>query len=68
MISFQPMSVVDRIFYLWPSRRKRVNAETKAAIKYLIEHPEAPCMVGNHFIPHGYGDMSICKALFGFDL
>lgn len=68
MISFQPMSFVDRILYFWPPRRKQINAETKAAIKYLIEHPGSPCVVGNHFIPHGYGDTRLCKTLFGFDL
>ncbi len=68
MFSFQPMSIVGRILYLWPSRRKRIDAETRETIKFLIEHPEVPCVIGNHFVPNGYSDTGICKVLFGFDL
>jgi hypothetical protein len=28
----------------------------RATIKYLVDHPDVPCMIENIFVPHGYGN------------
>lgn len=55
MITFKEMSLAERIKRLWPSYRRRRDAEMKEAIRYLVKHPEAPCVIGTTFIAHGYG-------------
>jgi hypothetical protein len=45
MIGFRPMTLWERIKYLRPSYRKRKDAETYTAIKWLVDHPEAPCAI-----------------------
>ena len=66
MISFERSTFIDRMkYYLIPSYRKKVDAEMKAAIKWLILHPEAPCMVDGHLIPNGYGKIELFTP-FGF--
>ncbi len=57
MISFQKQSFYDWCLNLWLPRRKRKKAEQLAAIKYLVEHPEEPCIIGCTFIPNGHGDI-----------
>ena len=69
MIVFKKRSLLDSILNLWPPRKKRAEANTKAAIKYLIDNPYAPCVINDYFIPHGYGEESqILKELFGIDV
>jgi len=69
MIVFKKRSLVSSILNLWPPNKKRENENTKAAIKYLIDHPETPCVVGDYFIPNGYGkNESISMLLFGVDV
>jgi hypothetical protein len=54
-----PRRFRDYILRLWPAYRKRQDEETKAAIKWLCEHPEAPCIIGNSIILNaGEGAMS----------
>jgi len=66
MVSFGRGTFIDRVKYrLIPSYRKKADAETKAAIKWLIEHPEAPCSVDGHLIPSGYGKVELLTP-FGF--
>jgi len=55
MIELKSVSLLDRILNLWPPRRKRKKAELWTAIKYLVEHPEAPCRIGQVYIPNGCG-------------
>ena len=69
MISFQRVSLFGRILNLWPPRKKRLHMEMWVAIKYLVDHPEAPCIIENTFVPNGYGNNDgLCKTLFGFDV
>jgi hypothetical protein len=69
MISFQRASLFDSILNLWPSRKKRLQVEMRATIKYLVDHPDVPCMIENIFVPHGYGNNDcLCKTLYGFNI
>ena len=66
IISFERGSFIERMKYrLIPSYRRKVNAETKAAIRWLLEHPEAPCIVDGYYIPNGYGYGSTINPTFG---
>lgn len=56
MMTLRKYTIKERLFRLWPAYRRRMDAETKAAIKWLVEHPEAPCKIGETFIPNGFGD------------
>lgn len=58
-------TVIDRIKRWWPPYRIKQDEETLAAIKYLCEHPEAPCVMNGHLIPHGYGEQKKLSQLFG---
>lgn len=60
MISFQPMSITERIKRLWPPYRRRREAEMKEAILHLLRNPSEACMVGGTIIPHGYGYPDPC--------
>lgn len=56
MISFKKITIRERVLcLLWPPYRRKMDAKTEAAIKFLVEHPEAPCQIGGTFIPDGYG-------------
>ena len=70
MISFQRRSLWKTILWFCSARyRANEKAETKAAIKWLVEHPEAECMIGDTYVPNGYGQpQSLCKTLFGSSL
>jgi hypothetical protein len=69
MISFQRPSLKERVKMLWPPYRKEVDNRTKEALRHLIEHPEEPCCINGHIVPHGYGNQgSLCKQILGFDI
>jgi hypothetical protein len=55
VISIGIPSLFDRLLNLWPPLRRRKDAELREAIRFLCEHPEAPCVIGGRFIPNGYG-------------
>ncbi len=53
MIKLSKRTIKDRIFRLWPAYRRKQDAETREAIKWLVEHPDAPCMIGDELILKG---------------
>lgn len=53
-MEFKRMSFVDRLCRIWPTYRKKQDAEMRQAISYLIKHPEKPCLINGQFIPNGY--------------
>lgn len=53
--TFRRRTLKERLLRLWPSYRRKQDAELKAGLKYLMDHPEAPCIVGDTFIPDGLG-------------
>jgi hypothetical protein len=55
MITFKERTLLDSIKRLWPSIRRKQDAELKEAIRYLVKHPEAPCVIGSYFVANGYG-------------
>lgn len=56
MLAFRPMTLSERVKRaLSPSYRQRMEAETKAAIRELVAHPERPCVIGDELVPDGYG-------------
>ena len=55
MIEFRPMSITEKIKRLWPPYRRRRDAEMKEAIRRLVQKPELPVVIDDHFIPNGYG-------------
>lgn len=56
MIAFTERTIFERIKYaLLPAYRRKRDEETKAAITKLLNDPDLPCIVGNHYIPNGYG-------------
>lgn len=55
MISFCRLTLIERIRMLWPPYRRQKEAEMGEAIRWLVDHPEAPCVIGDTFIPNGYG-------------
>ena len=69
MISFQPITLIERIKRIYPPYRDRRDAEAKATIRHLIEHPGESCIIGNTVINNGYGTReSLFKSLTGVDL
>jgi hypothetical protein len=50
------MSNLERLLRLWPPYRRRRDAELREAIERLVADPSLPCMVGDRYIPNGYGD------------
>ena len=59
MISFKRLSYFDHFKRMWPPYRRRKDAELKEAIRYLVQHPEAPCMINDiGIIPNGFGRLS----------
>ncbi len=66
MITFSQRTFWDCVRAMWPPYRKQRKEEIEAAIKYLVEHPEAPCIVGNSYIPDGYGGKdNILQSIIG---
>ncbi len=66
MITFSQRTFWDCVLNMWPPYRKRRQEEIRDAIKYLVEHPETPCIVGNSYIPNGYGGKdNLLGSLFG---
>lgn len=55
MVQFRPMSLLERLKRLSPKYRARKDGEMRAAIRFLVEHPSEPCVVGDTFIPDGFG-------------
>ena len=55
MITFQRMGIIDRIKCFWPTYLRQRDAKLREAIRELMEHPELPCIIGDKFIPDGYG-------------
>jgi hypothetical protein len=58
MIAFHRASIWQRLVRLWPARRRQQDADMAAAIAYLVDNPDAPCVVEGQLIPHGYGEHS----------
>lgn len=57
MISLQRRTGWQWLLYrVWPPYRRRQDAALEAAIRRLMDDPSLPCVVGDHFIPNGYGD------------
>ncbi len=54
MFAFRPVTFREHLFRLWPPYRRRTDAELRKVIRYLVDHPEEPCIVGDTFIPDGY--------------
>ena len=55
MMVFTERTFMDSIRRLWPPYRHEQDRRTYDAIRFLCEHPEAPCVVGGVLIPNGYG-------------
>lgn len=56
MKAFRKRTLLERIKYRFSKTyRDQRNAEMRAAIRELIEHPEMPCIIDNEFIPNGHG-------------
>ena len=58
MMIFQSMTLPEKIKCLWPPYRRAREARTKAAIRWLVEHPEAECTIDGHYIPNGFGEVA----------
>lgn len=57
MICFERRIFGEAIRRLWPPYRREQDRRTYEAIKFLVENPRAPCIVGGVLIPDGYGDV-----------
>ena len=55
MIIFRQRSLWDKIKRLVPSIRRKQDAQTYEAIRHLMNNPETPCIINDHYIPNGYG-------------
>ena len=56
MVELKRLSVWERLLCRFSKkRRQRHDDATREAIRWLVEHPEAPCMIGGTVIPDGYG-------------
>lgn len=56
MISFSRAPLWRRVLCMVSKKHaSQRDAETRAALTYLIDHPEAPCMIDGAYIPNGYG-------------
>jgi hypothetical protein len=65
MITFARRSLWDSIKYRFSSTyRAKADAELRQSIRWLVEHPEAPCAVEGYVVPNGYGD-GLQKQIFG---
>lgn len=58
MIVFREMTLLERFKCLWPSYRREKDAKLEEAIRQLMENPKLPCIIGDKFIPDGYGRRS----------
>ena len=55
MITLRQQTFVEWLCSFYPPYRRRMDAERRETIRWLIEHPEAPCVIGDKFILNGYG-------------
>ena len=56
---------IKRVF---PARRRKCEAGLREAMRWLMEHPEAPCAIDGVVIPNGYGsrgDAGLWESLIG---
>jgi hypothetical protein len=56
MMTFKRMSVWEWILgrlFLWRAYKRQ--QKLRAAIQYLVEHPEEPCSIEGIIVPDGYG-------------
>lgn len=57
MIVFRQRTLWQSFLYrYWTPYRRRCDAANEAAIRRLVDDPSLPCMVGDRYIPNGYGD------------
>jgi len=59
MLCFTQRTFMDSIKRLWPAYRREQDRRTYEAIRYLVEHPDAPCKIGGVLIHDGYGGSPI---------
>ena len=55
MIAFKSIGLFEMILRFWPPYKRQQDVLTKKMLRYLVEHPEAPCMIDDTYIPNGYG-------------
>lgn len=56
MIGLRRRTIWESILYrVWKPYRKREDRERLETIRWLVEHPAAPCVIDGHYIPNGYG-------------
>lgn len=56
MISMQRMGAWDWLMEVFvPARRRERERKTREYIRFLVMNPSEPCVIGGHYIPHGYG-------------
>ena len=59
MISFQRRSLLENIkYHLSPRYRAAADKRLQNAIRVLMDNPSMPCVVENHFIPNGHGNIN----------
>jgi hypothetical protein len=53
---FKEMNLWEKLaIRLFPGRRRKYEQDLKRAIEYLVNHPEAPCVIEGEVIPDGFG-------------
>ena len=55
MIAFSSRGLLDSVRRLWRPYRRAQDAETLAAIRWLVQNPEAPCTIEGVLVPNGHG-------------
>jgi hypothetical protein len=55
MITFRKRTFVEKLLRLIPSYRRRMDRQLYEAIKFLVENPDAPCMIDSTIVPNGWG-------------
>lgn len=57
MIKLVRMTLKERLKrWLFPRYRRARQEEMRWTIRWLVEHPEEPCIVGDKYIPNGFGE------------
>lgn len=57
MITFSKMRLKERLRRrLFPHYRKQREEEMRLVIRWLVDHPEEPCVIGGQYIPNGFGE------------
>lgn len=57
MITLRRMSLQERLRRrLFPNYRRERDEEMRRSIRWLVEHPEEPCLVGDKLLPNGFGE------------